>query len=294
MCDEYFAPNWLWYPQYSHVSSVHILWQFLGTTHWVSIADVIGSNHEMSVIHFRNIWCSFNCPHSIKLSHMPLCISMILGVCVQCMWNAQVKGQQPLWHSFVYLNVWHHNGATIATIAADGFARIIDKHCNHPSIIKIREHIKAQHYFYFTAVNNKHIDKIMQKMDPKKAQGCDNIPSKLLRLGASGISSYVSQLVNHCLHVCEFPDTMKLADVSSLYKKNDDLKKDNYRPMSVLPSLSKIFMRESWVNNCLIFLTKSSLLCCQLSERHTAVSLPFWIWSSILKNRWTMVNMWHA
>ena len=27
------------------------------------------------------------------LSHMPLCISMISGVCVQGMWNAQVKGQ---------------------------------------------------------------------------------------------------------------------------------------------------------------------------------------------------------
>ena len=63
------------------------------------------------------------------------------------------------------------------------------------------------------------------KMDPKKTQGCDDIPSKLLRLGASGISSYVSQLVNHCVHVCEFPDTMKLADVSSLYKKNDNLRK---------------------------------------------------------------------
>ena len=53
---------------------------------------------------------------------------MILGVCMQGMWKAQVKGQvtknpqvkvqQPLWHSFVYLNVWHHNGATIATIVA--------------------------------------------------------------------------------------------------------------------------------------------------------------------------------
>ena len=128
-------------------------------------------------------------------------------------------------------------------LTADDFGRIIGKHCNHPSIIKIREHIQTQHYFYFTTVNDKHIEKIMQKMDPKKAQGCDNIPSKLLRLGASGISSYVSQLVNHCLHVCEFPDTMKLADVSSLYKKNDNSKKDNYRPVSVLPSLSKIYER---------------------------------------------------
>ena len=52
---------------------------------------------------------------------------MISGVCVQGMWKAQVKGQvtdtqvkgqEPLWHSFVYLNVWHHNGAAVATIVA--------------------------------------------------------------------------------------------------------------------------------------------------------------------------------
>ena len=66
---------------------------------------------------------------SIFLSHTPLCISMISGMCVQGMWNAQVKGQVTETHrlkvnshcdtySFVYLNVWHHNGATIATIVA--------------------------------------------------------------------------------------------------------------------------------------------------------------------------------
>ena len=81
----------------------------------------------------------------------------------------------------------------------------------------------------------------MQRMDPKKAQGYDNIPSKLLRISASGICSHVSQLVNHCFRVCEFPDVMKLSDVSSLYK--DNLKKDNYRPVSVLPSLFKVYER---------------------------------------------------
>ena len=126
---------------------------------------------------------------------------------------------------------------------ADGFAKIIDKHSNHPSIIEIRENIQTLHNFYFTAVNDKYIEKLMQRMDPKKAQGYDSIPSKLLRIGASGICSHVSQLVNHCFRVCEFPDIMKLADVSSLYKKNDTLKKDNYRPVSVLPSLSKVYER---------------------------------------------------
>ena len=40
---------------------------------------------------------------------------------------------------------------------ADGFAKIIDKHANHPSVIKIKENIQTQQYFYFTAVNDKYI-----------------------------------------------------------------------------------------------------------------------------------------
>ena len=157
---------------------------------------------------------------------------------------------------------------------ADGFTKIIDKHANHPSVTKIRENIQTQQYFYFTAVSDKYIEKIMQRMEPKKAQGYDNIPSKLLRLGASGISSHVSQLVNHCLHVCEFSDIMKLADVSSLFKKNDNLKKDNYRPVSVLPSLSKVYERVMG-QQLSDFSIKFSLLCCQLSEKDTAANQFF-------------------
>ena len=51
---------------------------------------------------------------------------------------------------------------------ADGFAKIIDKHANHPSVIKIKENIQTQQYFYFPAVNDKYIEKIMQRMDPKR------------------------------------------------------------------------------------------------------------------------------
>ena len=58
---------------------------------------------------------------------------------------------------------------------ADGFARIIDKHSNHPSVTKIKENVQTQHYFNFTAVNDKDIDILIQRMDPKRAQGYDNI-----------------------------------------------------------------------------------------------------------------------
>ena len=51
---------------------------------------------------------------------------------------------------------------------ADGFAKIIDKHSNHPSIIKLRGNIQTLHHFYFTAVNDKYIEKLMQRIDLKK------------------------------------------------------------------------------------------------------------------------------
>ena len=39
----------------------------------------------------------------------------------------------------------------------------------------------------------------------------------------------------------EFPDELKLADVTLIYKKDDPNKSKNYRPLSVLPVVSKVF-----------------------------------------------------
>ena len=46
--------------------------------------------------------------------------------------------------------------------------------------------------------------------------------------------------VNRCINDVAFPYHCKHAIVSAVYKKNDSLKKDNYRPVSVLPALSKV------------------------------------------------------
>ena len=40
-----------------------------------------------------------------------------------------------------------------------------------------------------------------------------------------------------------FPGDLKLAEVSTIFKKNDDLNKENYRPVSVLINVSKVFER---------------------------------------------------
>jgi hypothetical protein len=49
--------------------------------------------------------------------------------------------------------------------------------------------------------------------------------------------------INKCIDVSIFPDKLKTAQVRPLFKKNNILEKGNYRPVSVLPTISKFFER---------------------------------------------------
>ena len=73
--------------------------------------------------------------------------------------------------SHMAMDIWFKDDIPDDFQMADGFARIIDKHSNHPSVIKIRENIHTQHYFYFTAVNDKDIEKnLCKEWTPKKVK----------------------------------------------------------------------------------------------------------------------------
>ena len=77
-------------------------------------------------------------------------------------------------------------------------------------------------------------------MDVGKAYGFDGIGNRILKLCANGISSSFAGLVNHSFLFGKFPDSWKLANVIPIFKKDDRQSKLNYRPVSLLVSLSKI------------------------------------------------------
>ena len=64
---------------------------------------------------------------------------------------------------------------------------------------------------------------------------------KLLQKCAKYIAPDIAKLINDSFKKCIFPDDLKFAEVSSLFKRNDALNKSNYRPVSVLVALSKIY-----------------------------------------------------
>jgi retron-type reverse transcriptase len=85
--------------------------------------------------------------------------------------------------------------------------------------------------------------KYIQKIGAKKATGIDNMPPKILRMTCDILARPITNIVNHMLRNSTFPDQLKIARISPIYKKDDPLIKSNYRPVSILPVLSKVFER---------------------------------------------------
>ena len=75
-------------------------------------------------------------------------------------------------------------------------------------------------------------------MDSKKSTG---FPVRLLNVGADPLSMITSELINMSIDECTFPDLLKYAEIAALFKKLDRLYKENYRPVSFLTALSKVF-----------------------------------------------------
>ena len=126
----------------------------------------------------------------------------------------------------------------------------IKKHNSHSSVMKIKASMDELKTFNFRSVCPEEINQKLKSIDIKKATGCDNIPGKILRLAHNELSIPLTSLINNCMKSNVFPDIMKLADVSPNYKKSDNLVKGNYRPVSVLTTLSKLY--ESAMNDQLL------------------------------------------
>ena len=124
-----------------------------------------------------------------------------------------------------------------------GFQCILKKYENHPSICKIQNNVNAEDEFDFCPVTISHVQKIIENMDPKKAQGCDNIPTKLLQIGSRPLAQTLTGHINCAFEKATYPGSLKLAEGSSQFKKNDNLDKMNYRPVSILTAISKMYER---------------------------------------------------
>ena len=119
------------------------------------------------------------------------------------------------------------------------------KYKYHPSVVKIKEFVGENiSKFHFSETTIKNIENEIKKLNVSKKGTFKNISPKCL-LDTLDVSGPI--LLNiwneDILKDCAYPDKLKLADVSPEYKKENPLLAKNYRPVSVLPTVTKIFER---------------------------------------------------
>lgn len=122
-----------------------------------------------------------------------------------------------------------------------GCVNTFDKHPSITEIQNLSNAMSSTKQFSFQHTNPATIFKSISNIDPKKSTGVDTIPAKLIKLSAHILSQELSPIFNETIDKCSFPLSFKRADVSPVFKKEDSLSKTNYRPISLLPCLSKNF-----------------------------------------------------
>ena len=80
-------------------------------------------------------------------------------------------------------------------------------------------------------------------LNPNKVATYNNIVPNIMRSSAKVTANTLQLLVNNAISNGKFPENLKLADVTPIFKKKDPLDKTNYRLFSVLPAVSNIFER---------------------------------------------------
>ena len=103
------------------------------------------------------------------------------------------------------------------------------------------------------------VGKLVSSLGSKKATGPENIPVFFLKLTLPYIVEPLTYIYNLCIKSNTFPTSLKLAKVIPLPKANDKSKPDNFRPISLLPLLSKPLERH-FHKHLYMYLQERSLL----------------------------------
>ena len=139
----------------------------------------------------------------------------------------------------------------------------INSQNEHPDLTSIKNHVKMKlektSDFSIPLATESFILKQLQGLKADKATGLDGLSAKYLKLSAQVIAKPLTAILNLSIQSSSYPNALKKAKVTPIFKKGSKADINNYRPISVLPIINSIFERH--ISNCLVdYLESNNLL----------------------------------
>ena len=106
---------------------------------------------------------------------------------------------------------------------------------------KLYLHKKYNNNFNFQNVDEETVATIIDKLKSKTSCGFDGISTKLLKMSKETLLKPITVIINQMITTGIFPDKLKISKIIPIYKKDDKTFFTNYRPISLLPTISKKF-----------------------------------------------------
>ena len=123
------------------------------------------------------------------------------------------------------------------------------------------KHLKGnyQSSFFLNPITKNELEVELKNMKSKKSFGFDGIMTNIVKLSAKEISKPPTNIFNLTFPTGVIPDDSKVALITPIFKGNDAMKCENYRPISVLVCFSKLLER-LMVNRLTKFIDKNNIL----------------------------------
>ena len=99
---------------------------------------------------------------------------------------------------------------------------------------------KLENSMFLTNVTAKEVFDIIKNMPKKTSSDLNSISNQLIKFINSSVCETFAKLINRCFDEGHFPRTLKIANVIPLYKNGNENEFGNFRPISLLPVISKI------------------------------------------------------
>ena len=113
--------------------------------------------------------------------------------------------------------------------------------------------------FQFHVIDELQLGKVFGKLKTSKGSGTDGIASCFLKMALPVISESLCDIFNFSIATGCFPDSWKIARVAPIFKSGQPDDRSNYRPISVLPVLARVFEKLIY-NQLYDYLDKNKLL----------------------------------